>query len=219
MKKIAILSGKGGSGKTNLSVHLSVAAVENDLTPALIDLDPQASACFWKDLRLELHDTDSPAVVSAHAVRLPDILKTAEATGVDLVVMDTPPHAAPAAYPDTTALAAARTADLVLIPCKPAIFDLKAIQSTVDIIRFANVPALVVLNAVPARGTRGAEARDALLSYNLPCAPCHLGDRVAFVHAVTAGLTAQEAEPKSKASQEVFALYTYIQHHIGGSLS
>ena len=47
MKTIAILSQKGGAGKTTLAVHLAVAAERDGKTTALIDLDPQASAASW----------------------------------------------------------------------------------------------------------------------------------------------------------------------------
>ena len=47
MKTIAILSRKGGTGKTMLATHLSVEAERNGHTTALLDLDPQASTAKW----------------------------------------------------------------------------------------------------------------------------------------------------------------------------
>src|SRR5882672_7852744 len=44
MKTLAIMSQKGGSGKTTLAVHLAAYAVGQKIKAALIDLDPQASA-------------------------------------------------------------------------------------------------------------------------------------------------------------------------------
>ena len=70
MKTLAILSRKGGTGKTTLAVHLAVAAEKAGLTTAVIDLDPQASATKWADTR----DVDSPVVISAHAIGLPSPL-------------------------------------------------------------------------------------------------------------------------------------------------
>jgi chromosome partitioning protein len=66
MKTIAIISQKGGAGKTTLALNLAVAANEGGKTVAIIDLDPQASAASWKDLRSE----EQPAVVSAQPARL-----------------------------------------------------------------------------------------------------------------------------------------------------
>ena len=209
MKTIAILSGKGGAGKTTLAVHLAVASEQAGHSTVIIDLDPQASAFSWNDTRRAPSHT--PVVISSHATVLPQLLATSKEKGVELVIIDTAPHA------EAPALAAARAASLVLIPCRPAIFDLRSIKMTIDITHLADVPSLVVLNAVPARGTRAEQARRAISTYNIPCAPCELGHRVAYIDSVTSGLTAQETEPKSKASVEILSLYTHITKQIGAS--
>ena len=100
-------------------------------------------------------------------------------------------------------------------PCRPAILDLKAIGITIDLVRIAKTPAVVVLNAVPPRGTLTREAGEAVGGYGIPLAPVSFGHRSAFVHALTAGATAQEYEPHSKAAQEVTKLYTWICRQVG----
>ena len=52
MKIIAILSQKGGTGKTTLAINLAVTAAKSlACEVTLIDLDPQASAASWSDSR------------------------------------------------------------------------------------------------------------------------------------------------------------------------
>ncbi len=63
MEIYVMLSGKGGSGKTTLAVHLAVAAELSGKTVALIDLDPQGSAMAWGQTR----PSATPVVVSADA--------------------------------------------------------------------------------------------------------------------------------------------------------
>ncbi len=89
VRTIAILSQKGGAGKTTVAIHLAVAAELRGVNTALFDLDPQASAASWSDKR----GTPSPAVVSAQAARLPGLLKQAEAQAADLVIIDSAPNA------------------------------------------------------------------------------------------------------------------------------
>ena len=205
MKTLAILSRKGGTGKTTIAVHLSVAAERDGLTTALIDLDPQSSAVSWSDRR----EGETPVVISAHSSRLTDLLDKAAESGVELAIIDTATHA------ETSALAAARSSTLALIPCRPASLDLLAIGATIDVVKLAKVPARVILNGTPARGNLTDEARSAVEAYDVPCAPCSLGHRIAFVHAMIDGLTVQESEPRGKATSEVRALYKYLADEMG----
>jgi chromosome partitioning protein len=199
MKTVAIVSQKGGSGKTTLAVHLATAATAAGHTAAIIDLDPQATATSWGDDR-----ANGPEVISGQAVRLPALIQTARDNGATFLVLDTAPNA------DQAASLAARSADLVLIPCRPARFDLEAIETTLLLTRAAGKPAYVVLNAVPPRGELGREATDGLTDRGAQIAPHQLGHRAAFAHGVIDGRTAQEFEPQGKAAHEIQALYTWL---------
>jgi chromosome partitioning protein len=205
MKVLAIISQKGGAGKTTLALHLAVAAELAGQSTAIIDLDPQASATGWKDTRKD----ETPDVVSAQAARLPKVLETAASHGADLAILDTAPHS------ESSALAAARAADLILIPCRPAILDLRAIGTTVDLARLAGKPAQIILNAVPPRGSLADEAEAAVSSYGISVSPIRVAHRVAYVHALTAGQTAQEYEPDGKAAEEISQLYKWTCTQVG----
>ncbi|MBW4565825.1 MAG: ParA family protein [Mojavia pulchra JT2-VF2] len=200
MKTIAVISRKGGAGKTTLAVHLAVAATIDGREAAIIDLDPQASAAGWGDSRT----FETPAVVSAQAARLPKVLAAAADNGADIVFIDTAPHS------ETAALAAIRAADLILIPCRPAILDLRAISDSIDLVKLANKTATVVLNAVPPRGSSASEATEAIATYGVAVAPIQIGQRAAFVHSLTAGQTAQEYEPSGRAAEEIQQLYKWM---------
>ena len=203
MKILAIVSQKGGVGKTTIAVHLAVAAAKNGYSVAVVDLDPQATAAQWADWRAE---TDpNPVVVAAPHARLGPTLKEAEKAGVDLVIIDSPPAA------DSAAVAAAKAADLVLIPTRASAFDLHAIKTTAELVRVAQKPASVLLNAVPARANALVEEVAAVIhSLNLSIAPVCLVDRASLRHAVINGQTAGEYEPLGKAADEVRALYTWV---------
>ena len=71
-----------------------------------------------------------------------DVLKTAAAHGADFAIIDTAPHS------ETAALAASKAADLVLVPCRASYIDLKAIETTIDLVRLAKKPAMFVLSCV-----------------------------------------------------------------------
>lgn len=205
MKTISIISQKGGAGKTTLALHLAVAAEKAGQTAVIIDLDPQASATSWKDSRL----SDTPIVVSAQAARLATVLEAAKKGGAKICIIDTAPHS------ESTALAAARASDLILIPCRPAILDLRAISNTIELARIANKSVAVVLNSVPPRGSLAEEAAAAVAGYEVEVAPVQIGQRAAFMHALTVGQTAQEYEPTGKGADEIQQLYMWTCKQVG----
>src|SRR5512134_697468 len=116
MKTVAVISQKGGSGKTTIALHLAVAGALAGKNTAIIDLDPQASAAKWSDRR----ETDLPVVISAQAARLRKEMDRVRDFGGEFLIIDTAPHS------DSAAIEAAQAADLVIIPCRPAILDLEA---------------------------------------------------------------------------------------------
>lgn len=201
MHVIAILSQKGGTGKTTLSLHLAVAAERAGHVAAVIDLDPQASAAGWKDSR----PGETPVVVPIPASRLPQALDLARGAGAELVLLDTAPHSS------EVALAAAEAADLVLIPCRAGILDLRAIGATARLAKIAGKPAHVILNSMPPRATNIiADAREAVAVHGLEVAPITIQQRAAYAHALIAGQTAQEYEPDGKAAEEMAQLYAWL---------
>ena len=201
MNIIAIIAQKGGTGKTTLAISLAVAAGRAGRMVAIVDLDPQASASNWGDRR----EADSPVVVSAQPARLGHVLGAAKKQGADLLLIDTPPRA------EQAAMAAARAAELILIPCRPAIYDLETVATTVELIRFAgDKPVAVVLTGVPARGPKREQAAEILKSMDLPVCPAAFGYRAAFDHAGTLGLNAQEYDPRGKAADEIKLVYRFM---------
>jgi chromosome partitioning protein len=152
-------------------VHLATAATLAGFDAVVIDLDPQASAATWGDDRGDA----APEVVSGEANRLPVLIDGARQQGFDLVVIDTGPNA------DAAACRAAELADLVLIPCRPAAFDLKAIRTTIDLVEITRSPAFVIINAAPFRSSAVQEVCDVVTG---------LGAKVAQAAEETAALWA-----------------------------
>lgn len=206
MKTLLLLSQKGGAGKTTLASNLAVAAVADRHTTAIIDLDPQASATGWGDSRGE----EAPTVVSIQPARLGKVLDTAQSQGVNLAILDTAPHS------ENAALTAARAADLILIPCRPAIFDLRAIENSIDIIKLAGKEksAFIVFNATPPKGNLTQDAIAAVSHYGCPVCPVHVVERVDFVHSLTGGQAASEYQPKGKAAAEIQQLYKWLKKQL-----
>jgi chromosome partitioning protein len=200
MPIIGFVAQKGGAGKTTLAVHLSVVAGD----AVLVDLDPQGSAAEWWESR----EAEAPAIATGRPADLGRSLATLTEHR-RYILVDTAP------FSDEHAEAVARHADLVVIPSRAAILDLRAIRPTVELVRRVGTPAVIVLNAVPAGKTTAeasvvTAARVALSAYGLPVCPVAIGHRMALQHALNDGRTAVEYEPDGKAAQEIKRLWRWI---------
>lgn len=205
MKTISLLSQKGGAGKTTLCVHLAVAAERAGKSAVILDLDPQASATGWKDNRAD----ETPVTVSLQFSRLGQTLAASKQNGADYAFIDSAPHS------DQVAIAAAEAADLILIPCRAGILDIRAIAMTGKIAKMAGKPAFVVLNALPPQAASLiAETREAVAAHGLELAPVVIHQRAAYTHALIDGRVAMEFDPKGKAADEIPRLYQWLESQL-----
>ncbi len=201
MQTIAIISQKGGAGKTTLAVNLAAEAARSRVS-LIIDTDPQATASRWGQWRggrdPEVVDCGAPTLLAGKLTRASEL-------GADLAVIDTPPHA------DAMARQAARLADLLLIPCRPRAFDLAAIEATAELVRSSRKRAFVVFNAGPPRAPHIYREAANLIEgeFGLEIAPIVLPERAAFHHSVATGLTAPEDKGEGKAAGEIRELWAW----------
>jgi chromosome partitioning protein len=197
MKTLAVMSQKGGSGKSTLALHLAAEAAARGRKVLLLDLDPQGNLVGWAQRRGDL----PPDVDAIHVAKLKAELAAAKAEGVDLVLLDTAPNA------DRPSVQAAEAADLIVVPCRPAQFDLDAIRATLATVRLTRRPHRVVLNAAPIRSRVVDEAVAVIRREGGEVSSVIIRQRVAFQHCLTDGRTAAEFEPGGAAAQEIADLH------------
>lgn len=208
MKTLSFICQKGGTGKTTLALNIAVEAMRCGLTVAVIDLDPQPSACAWSDLRGK---REEPMVIDAKPARLAAAVETARAQGgLDLLIIDT------GGRTEEGAFAAAKAADLVVVPVQPSAVDLKSIPATRDLIQMAGNPsALAVITRTKPFGTRHKESEAWLNHAKMVVSKTIIGDRITFQDAYAAGQGVAEYAPGSRAADEVTALFRDIAERLG----
>jgi len=211
MKVLSVLAQKGGTGKTTLAINWSVEAARRSRV-VLIDTDPQRSAASWGSKSLAREGM--PPVIPPENIDpineggLAEVLDVCREDDVDLVVIDTAPHS------EKPAFAVASVSDLVVIPTRPSVLDLEAIEETVKIAQALDMPAVIVLNACPPRSPVTEEARQALKAYGLPICPTPVVQRIALAYALVDGRGVQQLEPKGKAAAEIAATWKWLKRRL-----
>ena len=206
MKTLAVLSRKGGAGKTTVAAHLGVMAEMQGFRPLFIDCDPQRSLTDWWRSR----SAPTPLLVEGDAAHLSTVTSAAKADGIGLCIIDTMPAA------EGDAELAARAADFALVVVRPSILDLRAAAGTVAALRKTKTPGAFLLNgAPPKRGTYEPaivlEAIEALGAYGLPVLRTIMRTRTTFATALIDGRGANELEPRGQAAAEVLKLWKELE--------
>lgn len=183
---IALISQKGGSGKTTVAMQLAAGLALEGYRVALADLDPQESASRWAE------SAPAEAPFPAHVVRLRgsagEMAQTLHpiANKVDVVVMDCPPSIE---HPHT--MSALDLCDLALVPVVPGPTDLWATRGIERLIldRRHSRPGLRGA-LVPNRVTRtalSADVLDVLKDFTLPVLDAALSQRSAYALSAVRG--------------------------------
>lgn len=206
-KVIAIVSEKGGAGKTSTAVNLACALEASNYATVIFDLDPRANSAVWGDAR----KGEPPEVVPAQVARLGLLLEKARQQGAEVVILDTPGNAL------AIAEGVCQHADLILVPCRPSPPDLISVVPTVKTALASGKPAFVVINAAPSQGAEVNEAISAIARAGVPVCPIVLHARKAFVSRFHEGMAAIETEPKGKAATEARSLGTWAIGQLGSS--
>ncbi|WP_296820583.1 AAA family ATPase [Brevundimonas sp.] len=211
MQTLAVLSRKGGTGKTTLATHLAVAAEAEKRRTLILDMDPQRSAIDWRRERPE-HRV-GPRVEQGRIGALFAARQAASRGETDLLMLDT------RAGGESETCEAVRTADLCLLVVRPSFYDIRSIARSVEAVVNMRKRGLFVLNQAPAR-RNGEEPRsirqalEQLADYGLPICPVGLRMRSAYQSASARGLAAQEAWPDSQAAFEVNSLWRVVRREL-----
>lgn len=142
-----------------------------------------------------------------------DIVKAAKRDGTEWVFVDTAPNMS-AGVTD-----AIRAATLVVVPCRPGVFDLEAVKETVGFSRELRKPYAVVINGAPPRRD-GVEApmvthaREGLLGLRVPVWGGQITQRANFALALAEGEGAREYQPESFAAAEIGRLWMAIEKSV-----
>jgi chromosome partitioning protein len=211
VKTLAVMSRKGGAGKTTVAVNLTLAARAMGVRAVLADADPMRSAHEVLKGREE-----APSLLfETSASKLFALTEASRRSGAELLIIDTP------AAPEADVAEAVKVADLCLAVARPTYLDLAAAVLSVAVIQRLGREGLIVLNqAPPARA--GVEppsvvkAFEALRFANLPVAPIAVRARMVYQTAFAQGRSVLEIDAEGAAAREVRTLFAHVWRRLNG---
>ena len=213
MKTLAVMSRKGGAGKTTVAVNLALTARALGVKAVLADADPLRSACEV------LRDRDEAAglLFETNAFKLFALKEACARSGADLLIIDTP------AAPEADVAEAVKVADLCLAVSRPTYLDLAAAVRSVAIIKQLGRDGMIVLNqcAPPRNGVEPpavVKAFEALRFAGLPVTPAALRARVVYQTAFAQGRSVLEIDGEGQASAEVRDLFRHVWRTMTGGV-
>jgi len=185
MTIITVAQRKGGVGKTTIAVNIAGELSRRNFKVALVDSDPQGSACQWAMLgnlefpvyEIGLDDFARPALVSW--------VRDIRGVDAEIVVIDTAPG-------ERQLGASISIADLILVPCTASGLDIEATERTMGIIEAARrsrstpLDVILVPNRTDRRTLEGQQLEVELRSFGETVGPA-VGQRSAFVRAFATG--------------------------------
>lgn len=209
MKTLAVVSLKGGSGKTTVATHLALAAHLRGLDTLMVDTDPQFSA---RDI-LSARETPGPAYVESSGRNVLAAQFAALAERKDLLIVDTAAGAVEAVGE------AVVVADFVLMVARPTLIDLSGLARTLMLVRRLGKPSAVVVNQAPVtrENVEAPLVRRAMkgLDYmKADVAPAILRSRAIYQVALERGRSVEESSDRAAAA-EVAALWDYVAATMG----
>jgi len=174
----------------------------------LIDEDPQGSLTLWNALRQK---TALP--IKRVKRELADVLKKAKRRDMDWVFIDTPANVS------SSVVDAIHAARLAIIPCRPGLLDIDAVQETIDFCRRLGTPYAVVLNGAPPKRENiespvVTAARECLAELNVPVWGGQITHRVSYSLAVSRGEGVQEQALDPSSCAEIARLWQAIEKSV-----
>ncbi len=207
MYTVALVSRKGGTGKSTLAIGLAVAAMEAGHSVCLLEADPLGTVSNWRRRRTSA----TPRVETVHDGYV--LFHRAQALahcGITLTIVDT------AGGWSDACRGAMAAADLCLIPARPSPADIEATAPTLAAVRESGKPFAFVLNQIQARSARlkgGAgslgERAVALQIADVLALPA-IVLRNDQQDALGRGLGVTEYAPRGKSASEIRGLWQWV---------
>ncbi|MCD6422851.1 MAG: AAA family ATPase [Elusimicrobia bacterium] len=204
---IAIINGKGGVGKSTVSINLAGALDKKGKSVFLVDSDPQGTVSDWygsrkkqpveKLLHKNLFITDAPWNAEKLTAKLKQLSRN-----YDYVIIDCGPAN------DSIEKTVLTLSNYAIIPVTPSPYDIRSVKKTIDLIKEGEklgaikVKSYLLISRKIVGTVLGREAREALTSFGIPVMKTEISQRIALCESGIEGKTIFEYAPDNPAVEE-----------------
>lgn len=216
---IGVVGGKGGTGKSTVSLGLATEAAAKVLV-SLLDMDPQAATTRWHAARVanevggdrgdgrrnpDLFRVPRDRDGNPKPIPLADVIDRLSAVHEDVLIIDSGPGST------RTTREIIGLSHACVVPINPSPVDMTANDEAITLLRAKGVPYLIVLNRVA--GGAGKAYADQIAGLiedaGLPLARTRIAARQSYVECWIDGMSGPEADAKAK--KEMASLWTEVR--------
>jgi len=213
-KIISVGNQKGGVGKSTVTMQLAGSLSRRGFKVLVVDADEQATATRWSAMSEEKPFPANVVGLAASGAKLHRELQKF-IDQYDFILVDCPPSVS-----SPTPQSAFLVSDLVLIPTRPSLADIWAVQETIKLIERAKavndgVRAAILLNAKQPNTQLGRDAAEILEGFDAVLLKTTFHLRQAYAQSIVLGGTVHDVPGGKPAQVEVEELTTEVLELLG----
>ena len=197
---IAVVSAKGGTGKSTVTLNLAGALSSMNRSVLVIDADPQGSVALWS----ENSKQKEPAILLEPS---PTILKKIKkiAKKYDYILFDSPPTFR------KRMRSVIRISDMLIVPVSPGLADFWSTQNMLELYfnekeKRPKLDARLLISRVDRRTRMGREFRPFLERLSIPIFVTEIPQRVIFSETWLEFKTVDRLQPNGAGAEDFRSL-------------
>ena len=189
MKKIAISSFKGGSGKSTIALNLGAVLSQNKKRVLVVDADEQGSIAKWQKISKQ----NFPDVYVQPKPIIDKILDHVK-DRYDIIIIDTPPSFRKQMESVLNA------SDKIIIPVQPGFTDIWSTQEFIS--KYKKLDIKLLISRIDKRTKLGKSFRLLLEQLKIPLFKTEIPNRITICESWIAGQTIDNYQPESDGAKD-----------------
>ena len=193
---IAVVSAKGGTGKSTIALNLAVTLSTINQRVLVIDADLQGSIAQWAEIKKQ----EEPTILVIPSPVIDKKIKKA-AKKYDVIIIDSPPTF------KKSMKSVIRSADRLIIPVTPGLADYWSTQKLIEIYleekeKRPKLDARLLINRIDRRTRLGREFRTFLEKLSIPIFMTEIPQRIIYSEVWHAGMTVDRLKPNGAGAKD-----------------